>query len=490
MSLPILVHVHIAETNEILGGKEYPEMQSLLRSVYEFSMTEASAPHGKYMLIGTFDGTFHHELLAAFTGSGIQPCMVTLRSMDASDYTQILTSIITSAGAITNQDTSRALVSAKMSLVRRLLEDCGYNIRIFSLTVFALGRHGDTEHSPPQFSWLRLINNVSSITLEILEIITNDTMSLLSTKFPKYTASLVGKKSTKIVLRVLTATLLNTRLKTSQCAPIMQPDPLTWDQLQKDGAIAISEDMTLQMAPLVMHSLCRNLKDIDGVGVFRGLKLLDCPMSPSWRSNEYCDASAFMLNMVNYLTNNPGATTVTVVDLFGELMKEGASRNQDNNIPLNIPLALLKDPLTWTLDLQECPFHIPTSDTCSGATNHLSEGHAFIGTGNGSFGDSWFPFRYSVGSDLKPFVFVIQSRKTLASGHVKASDRDKEYENVRSKLPNIKLFFIYVSDLSEETSPSETHNLLVISKNNMHRFYGRWLSSRRSLYHKQGNNKL
>src|SRR6185436_15666818 len=117
---------HISETNVLLPEQgPYTRIESLMKAVYEFNSSGR-----RCMIVLTFDGTHHAELLNAFEVSGIRCEMITLCQTKAETYAQILQALVKKAVAsnlIWDKDLLTFLPPEQLKIA---FAACGDNIRL------------------------------------------------------------------------------------------------------------------------------------------------------------------------------------------------------------------------------------------------------------------------------------------------------------------------------------------------------------------------
>ena len=160
---PILVPLHISETNEWLldqSPMRGMHLSRLMKAAYLFNKDMARSESGAYMLVITFDGTHRPELLESFEGSGVGCCLIQMESLSIQMYTDVLRGLAKKA-RLSNIECNQALHMFKPpEPLACAFADCGDNLRLFSMLLYKIGCYGNYPEKLGMFKWSRFLNNL------------------------------------------------------------------------------------------------------------------------------------------------------------------------------------------------------------------------------------------------------------------------------------------------------------------------------------------
>eukprot|EP00727_Mastigamoeba_balamuthi_P009674 m51a1_g5329 putative dead deah box helicase (772) ;mRNA; f:382549-387316 len=209
-----------------------------------------------------------------------------------------------------NHKLASALLRCSNRLLARVVSDCGDNIRIFTLVVFAMGCHGGPEHT---FRWARFFEVMGTM---------DTTQRLIQDMLPYYVGTLKQETMGKL------------------------------------GTLSISEDKVVSMPMFLARIYLKQATAVTEGPLLQGLRnLLDGMGRGGWRDVELCDATMLMFNVVFWAMNNRGDNTAVDPDLW-----------------LEMPELVRKTPERWSQETAVEDFSLKQDKFCSEFTSNIAAG--------------------------------------------------------------------------------------------------------------------
>lgn len=145
-------------------------MNYLMLAAFQFNFSMAKHKNGRYMLIMTLDGIHYTELLKAFIGSGMSPCIIELSVVMKETYKWMLKELVK---YYSNQVRSAKILSmwdmimGPNTPLEEVLMLFGDNMHLFSTFVYEIGC--DDNHNFI-FTWAQFIDNLWNLDTELVDL--------------------------------------------------------------------------------------------------------------------------------------------------------------------------------------------------------------------------------------------------------------------------------------------------------------------------------
>lgn len=384
-SLPRVVLFHVSETNMLLKSEPYDRLQDLMLATHNFN--KASAAHGRFLLIVTFDGSYRAELLSAFETSGLTCSMSNLLPTTTDTYTKVLQNLAKKAG---NVDLQTFMPPEPL---QSAFKDCGSNMRMFSLLLYAIGRYNDSSRC---FSWgnfftqLKASNNVNAVENWLQSV-----RDHIQQDFSKYTEIMESFESVTL-LHIIVHVLLEKPTKSRTA--VVAKTKLTWQDLEKDGLISLygSGRRYVDM-PFLFIQIYLKVINNNSDTVFRFIDtVFKLRESRGFRQNEKCDAAVLAMHFIHFSLENPNRIDLRLNEIF---KFNGDAASTKVLIPDAIQHLVLDESLMTTLEHR--------IDLVANTEEKI-----YVGTGNDPSGDVFFPLKVSQrGVSKTRLTIIIESKQ-------------------------------------------------------------------------------